>query len=257
MKRFIYFILGFSTMTLGQADDQNILYHLIDNLPPVIIDPLSETIGHTWTRTGGVYEQHVIQKFYALLPHDKPIVVFDLGAQTGAFSLMAKFLPLSRWYAFEPLQEAAEVLVKNLALNDIANVVVYQRAATDHTGTAILMMPDQAQWGLSTLGAHPLRFTTISTQREIMCVDLDTFIERNDIGRVDFIKIDTEGSELAILRGAQKMIMRDRPLILMEYNETNMRQCGVLKSDVSNFLTALGYIWEHVSSDDILCMPIQ
>ena len=50
------------------------------------------------------------------------------------------------------------------------------------------------------------------------------------------MKLDTEGSELYILRGAKNMIMRDHPIMLIEYNETNMKQCGVVKDDLDNFL---------------------
>jgi hypothetical protein len=70
------------------------------------------------------------------------------------------------------------------------------------------------------------------------------------------MKLDTEGSEYLILRGAQKMIKRDRPIMLIEYNETNMRQCGVCKEDLNNLLIELGYSWQLVSTEDILCIPI-
>jgi hypothetical protein len=42
----------------------------------------------------------------------------------------------------------------------------------------------------------------------------------------------------------------------MEYNETNMKQCNILKKDVDEFLTSMGYEWKLVSNEDILCIPI-
>jgi FkbM family methyltransferase len=181
--------------------------------------------------------------------------VFDLGAQTGAFTLMAKYFPLSMWYAFEPIIEAVNVLQSNLVLNAIENVMVHQVAVTDHAGAITLVMPDRRNWGLSTIGINPIRFKPQMT-RKVPCIDLDTFVEVHKIERVHFMKLDTEGSELSILRGAQKMIARDHPIMIMEYNETNMKQCNILKKDVDEFLTSMGYEWKLVSNEDILCIPI-
>lgn len=257
MYQFFYTIfcsvLASMTLIAVETPHAPLDYNLIEGLPNIYLDPASETIGHTWCR-GSVYEKHLIQKFYALLPKDKPCVIFDLGAQTGAFSLMAKFLPLSNWYAFEPIQEAADALKSNLELNNIRNVTVHEIAVTDFIGTTMLTMPNRANWGLSTLGAQPLRFKPYM-QRTVQCITLDTFVERNGIAQVHFMKLDTEGSEFAILRGAQKMIARDHPIMLIEYNETNMKQCNVLKKDLDDFLTTMGYTWQLVSSEDILCIP--
>ncbi|MBI2775489.1 FkbM family methyltransferase [Candidatus Dependentiae bacterium] len=229
-------------------------YDLVGGLSNILVCPISESIGHTWSN-GSVYDKHLIEKFYELLKkHDDYFVALDLGAQTGCFSLLAKFFPNSKWYAFEPIEEAAGALKKNLALNDISNVFVYQMAAADFKGKAILKMPAMNAWGLACIGSNIERFTVVM-EREIECVDLDSFVLAENIEKVHFIKIDTEGAEFAILNGAKKMIMRDHPIIIMEYNEANMRQCGSSKEKINNLLSAFGYEWKLVSSDDILCMP--
>lgn len=254
MKTIISIALCMNVVFFLQAT-ASIPYMLVNGKEPVFIDPASEKIGHTWTRSLGVWEQHLIQKFYELLPQNEVFVVFDLGAQTGAFSLLAKYFPISKWYAFEPIVEAAEQLKQNCVLNGIENVLINQVAVADYQGTATLSMPNQKNWGLSTLGANPLRFSTASA-RTVPVIRLDEFIEEHGITRVDFMKLDTEGSEYYILRGAQKLIERDHPIILMEYNETNMRQCGVSKDDLDALLRTLGYSWQLVSTEDILCVPI-
>jgi FkbM family methyltransferase len=228
-------------------------YNLVDGLGDIIINPDSEKIGHTWSQ-GSIWEKHLIRKFYSLLPTDQYFVAFDLGAQTGCFSLLAKYFPNSAWHAFEPIQEAAELLRDNLAINNIHNVFVHQVAVARFAGRSTLNMPDMDKWGLATLGPNPLRFTP-TIKRTISCINLDSFVDANQIPRVHFMKLDTEGAELPILLGAEKMIARDHPIILMEYYETNMAQCGVLKQEVDAFLARMGYTWEFVSPDDILCTP--
>jgi FkbM family methyltransferase len=206
-----------------------VAYTLVHGREPVLIDSVSEAIGQTWIRGVGVWEQHLIQKFYELLPQGEPFVVFDLGAQTGAFSLLATYFPLSTWYAFEPIAEAAEQLKQNCMLNGIENVIINQVAVADFNGTAPLSVPSQDHWGLATLGATPLRFNAAST-RTVPVITLDDFVEAHTIKRVHFMKLDTEGSEYYILRGAQKLIMRDHPIMLMEYNRPLLK----LKFEVRN-----------------------
>lgn len=266
MKRlthvFIYFLFNISFFSLIYANTTDtsisvqpkIQYNLVDGLPNIYITPVTEKIGHTW-ENGSVWDKPLIQKFYSLLPKDDFFVAIDLGAQTGSFSLLAKYFPHSKWYAFEPIQEAADALKENLHLNDIHNVSVHQLAVSNFSGQATLKMPAMNAWGLSTIGSNVQRFTT-ATERTIECIDLDSFVYDHDIKKIHFMKIDTEGSELYILRGAVKMILRDHPVILMEYNETNMKQCGVLRQDIDNFLQEMGYEWKLISSEDILCIPI-
>jgi FkbM family methyltransferase len=230
-------------------------YNLVEGQPDLSLSPLSEKIGHTW-ENGLVWDKPLIQAFYAILAANKGFfVAIDLGAQTGSFSLLAKYFPDSHWYAFEPLLEAADTLKTNLCLNDIQNVSVYQMAASDSPGWVTLNMPNMPNWGLSTIGTNILRFTLAETRR-VECIDLDSFIRDRHIEKVHFMKLDTEGWEFYILRGAANLIMRDHPIILMEHNETNMKQCHVLKKDLEGFLQAMGYEWRLISSEDILCTPV-
>jgi FkbM family methyltransferase len=235
---------------------KSLKYNLVEGLPDIYITPFSERIGHTWVN-GVVWDKPLIEKFYSILEsHNNHFVVIDLGAQTGSFSLLAKYFPNSNWYAFEPIEEACNALKTNLFLNNINNVVVYQMAASNSSGWTTLKMPNIGAWGLSTIGSNVLRFTPIN-ERKIQCIDLDSFVFNNHIEKVHFMKLDTEGWELYILKGAKNLIIRDRPIILMEYNETNMKQCDVLKEDIKNFLQAANYEWELISNEDILCTPIK
>ncbi len=251
LRKYGYFLLNIFSLA---ALHGNVRYNLVDGLPDIYIAPMSERIGHTWSH-GSVWDKPLIQKFYSLLAtHNDFFVAIDLGAQTGSFSLLAKYFPNSTWYSFEPIQEAADTLKENLVLNNISNVNVYQMAASDFSGRTTLKMPTMDAWGLSTIGSNVLRFTT-AIEREIECIDLDSFVTAHNITKVHFMKLDTEGAELYILRGAKKIIMRDHPIILMEYNEINMKQCCVLKQDIDQFLKEMGYAWKLISSEDILCIP--
>ncbi len=238
---------------LGTAE--KLKYNLVEGLPDIYITSFTEKIGQTW-KNGIVYDKALIQKFYNLLKasYDDSFVMLDLGAQTGSFSLLAKYFPNSKWYAFEPIPEAAAILRENLNINEIKNVDVQEFAASNFSGISTIRLPTIEHWGLSTLGQKP--HFSITMERKIECIELDNFVINENIKKVNFMKLDTEGFEFYILNGAKKMISRDKPIILMEYNEANMKQCNVKKDDIHNLLTDLGYSWKVISNNDILCIPI-
>lgn len=178
-----------------------------------------------------------------------------MGAQTGCFTLLAKYFPHSHWYAFEPLEEACNNLKSNLKLNDIQNVSVYQLAVSHNSEWAVLKVPILFwEGGLATLGSNVNRFVP-NEERTVPCLDLDSFAQMHGIQKVHFIKIDTEGWELFVLLGAENIIKRDHPIILMEFNAVNMQQCHVNQSQIEAFLSRLGYQWGLISAEDILCIP--
>lgn len=249
------FVLCLLRPAVGTSDEY-IKYNLVYELPDIVISEQTEKLGETWNR-GEVWEKHLINAFFGLMNQKtEPFVVLDVGAQTGCFTLLSKFLPFSQWYAFEPIQEAADLLKGNLEANAIQNVEVHQLAISDQAGSALLKLPIDCHWGLTTLGSTPKRFGTYNT-RYVECMDLDTFVMNKEIKKVDYIKIDTEGWELYVLRGGKEMIKRDRPTILMEFNRINMEQCQVNPDDIIGFLRELDYEWTLVSTEDLLCTPTQ
>lgn len=230
-------------------------YNLIEGLPDIYISPQSEKIGCTWSN-GEVHDKTLIKLFYDLLPKDKEFVAIDVGAQTGSFCLMAKFFPESEWYAFEPIEEAVDCLKDNLSFNEIWNVSVFSEAVSNSSECSYLKIPDIKNWGLATLGDDVLRFSFPFEVRTVRCVNIDAFALENRIQKVDFIKIDTEGWEYYILQGAKQTIQRDKPIILMEWNEVNLNQCKVKINEFEALLRELEYRWIFVTAEDILCTPI-
>lgn len=229
-----------------------IAYNLVSGLENVYISQKTEEIGATWV-DGNVWDKPLIEKCHSILAGlEEGFVFLDVGAQTGSFTLLAKYFPHSRWYAFEPIKEAADELIANLALNGIKNTTVYNACVSNQSGSAILKLPTDSHWGLATLGTSPLRFHQ-HNERKVEAITLDEYAIQNGIERVNFIKIDTEGWELFVLEGGKNLIAQHKPLILMEFSAVNMRQCGVTEADVCAFLNDLGYQWELVSSEDILC----
>jgi tRNA G46 methylase TrmB len=116
-------------------------YNLVSELPDIYISKRTEQIGATW-KEGHVWDKALIEKFYSVLKDQNDFfVVLDIGAQTGSFTLLAKYFPNSKWYAFEPINEAVDELKANLILNDIKNVSVYRACISNYSGESYLKLP--------------------------------------------------------------------------------------------------------------------
>lgn len=231
-------------------------YRLITGMPKVFVSNESENCGATWMKNE-IWDQKTIEKFYNLIKKkDSNSVVFDIGSQTGCFTLLSKFLPCTKWYAFEPIKEAANELKRNLKKNQIKQVTVSQCAVSNQKGIVNLKLPIDTHWGLATLGDKLHRFKEYQL-RQVPSIILDEFVLENNIQQVDFMKIDTEGWEFFVLQGAKNLIQKYSPVILMELNEDNLIQTGILKENLYQFLKEMNYTYESFSEDDILCLPKQ
>jgi FkbM family methyltransferase len=147
-------------------------------------------------------------------------VVFDVGANLGFFSLLAARLagPGGRVEAFEPVPESAEAARGNAALNGLDQIRVHQVAVGERAGTGELLLTGEVSWShLADRGWHS--DTRALVEVETVC--LDEQVTSGALPAPDVIKIDVEGSELAVLRGATEILRAHRPAVICELHETN------------------------------------
>jgi FkbM family methyltransferase len=182
---------------------------------------------------GGIdaFEGNTIRLFIELL--NRADTVFDVGANTGLYSLIAaRDNPRRMVYAFEPVPRVLNCLRRNIALNKLPHIRLNPDAITDYDGEITLYVPSSPiPTDASTLEGFRKTTKSISVQAKT----IDSFVSQNEIKKVDLIKIDTEGTEHKVLKGAKKILMRDEPIII----------CEVLKGRTEDHLHAvfdsLGY----------------
>ena len=199
---------------------------------------------HTWGR--GIWQKNVIEYFYNLIEDETCVV--DIGAQSGAFSLLAKYFPYTEFHCFEPDPTNFSLLEKNIALNELSNIAAYQLALSNTIGPQILNT-NISHSGLHTLGKSP---NFGSNPIEVHTSTLDDFFEDK---KVDLIKIDTEGGEYNILKGGIDLITTYKPKILLEYHEGNLSQFNISLQDLNELIESIGYKIEWLYEDNALIIP--
>jgi len=225
-------------------------YYYFNNLDYSIhiTDDTKSLTPYTFLDNNMLWENDSILYFFKNIDKNKKCNIVDIGAQSGLYTLFAKYLPNSTFYSFEPFPKTYELLKKNIALNNITNVKTYNIGISNKKGSTVLNTC-RSHNGLHTIGSNPIRFNDINPIN-IEIDTLDNIFYYHDIC-VDYIKIDTEGHEYFILQGGEKTIKKYRPMIQLEYNEINMQQCNVLPNELNNLIHDLGYKKIEMISEEL------
>jgi FkbM family methyltransferase len=167
----------------------------------------------------------------------------DVGAHIGFFTMhmAAAVGPAGRVHAFEPFDANADLLERSIAENGFGDRVVFRRAAAGlASGTATLTFPRET---LNSGGAYLLRAGTapltgnLTSQVEVVALD-DAGLRRP----VRLIKMDVEGAEPQVVRGARRLLREDRPIIVSEIHPGQLdRASGVTAGAYLAEIEALGY----------------
>jgi FkbM family methyltransferase len=137
----------------------------------------------------------------------------DIGANIGYHVVLESKLigPAGKVVAIEPTGKAFEYPDRNIRVNRLQNVVAHRFAAAIEDGIAEMVIETASN--LSRVANSPSGggLTTM-----VRSMPVDTFVEHEGIGRVDFLKLDVEGYELEVVLEASKSIEEWRPSILVE-----------------------------------------
>jgi FkbM family methyltransferase len=157
----------------------------------------------------------------------KPGMVFiDAGANLGLYSLFAsrKVGAGGHVLAIEPSKREFQKLCRNISLNRMKNILALHLAVADIPGTADLRIADELHAGHNSFFAFKWSHTGLETVETVKTRTLDEIVAEHKFNRVDFIKMDIEGAELAALRGAQETLKRFHPTLWIEMAEATENQ---------------------------------
>lgn len=235
----------------------SIVVNLIDETCPVLVDDRCATMGGSFYYTPlRPYSPAPLKWCYEHLPYYANPVLLDVGAHTGCYTLLAKHIPGLKVHAFEPVPNTFEVLNENVKLNDLRQQVeLHQKGVSDYTGVGKLhaiRSPEGS--GISMVDGKPADHKDVITY-PIEVLSIDYFCAKRKIIPT-FIKIDTEGGEWFVLKGAEETIMEYRPFIITEYSSENTGQYGYQPYELVKFLETCGYAWINSEGTDLFAVPL-
>jgi FkbM family methyltransferase len=161
-------------------------------------------------------------------------VMIDVGAHYGGS--LGRFANAGwRVFAFEPDPKNREQLQS--AFGNLSNVTIDPRGVSDTDAAGVPFFTSEVSTGISGLSAFHASHTSSGT---VETTTLRRFCSEARVHNVDFLKIDTEGWDLAVLRGFPWDLMRPRAIVC-EFEDSKTLPLGYTWQDLARFLVEKGY----------------
>lgn len=197
------------------------------------------------------YEPHVTAVFRRVV---KPgMVVLDLGASVGYFSLLAAHLvgPAGRVIAFEPGADNAKLLMMSALANRFEHVDLYPNAVADRESIFFFDVLLGSNGALGTEvggGMNPEEITGLYYRTLVRTIRLDAIL--SPLPRLDVVKMDVEGAEYRALIGGQRLIDRHRPIMFLEFSPAGLRNVSQVSGEtLLALLVAKHYTLSVIEAD--------
>lgn len=149
---------------------------------------------------------------------DQGQVVFDVGAHIGLYTLIAarKVGKNGMVVAFEPDTENFRLLSRNVQINKFTNVRLFRVALGREDSEKVLYM------GVNPVHSSLLPPYYLRARKKVRVATLDRIMEKLQLTRIDWIKIDVEGAEMDVLEGGKKTIGESVHRIIIETSNENV-----------------------------------
>ncbi len=199
---------------------------------PNVADPAVATE----MRAGRIYDAEVANTAARFIMRGS--IVLDVGSYVGQMTVMFARLvgPRGTVHAFEAEPFICELLRRNLTENEVENVVVHEGAVWDEQGKYLpFPEPDMVKlWSPASYGLYPRR----TDARLVESLTIDSL--RID-GPISFMKIDVQGSDVFVLRGARETVHRHQMPIIFEFEPDFQEAFGTSFSEYEAEINSLGY----------------
>ena len=187
----------------------------------------------------GVFEPQEAKWFYRTVKTGMTII--DVGANIGQYTLLAadRVKDSGKVISFEPAQENFEILQRNVHLNKFDDRVKIIKSAVGSTiGTCEFVLTSD---GGSNFISQNSSNGSMSKRVIVPCLTLDSFISCQNFEKIDLIKIDAEGADFEVIKGARKMLEKYHPILFVEFAERVLKKFETTPREMLNFLQQLGY----------------
>ena len=170
----------------------------------------------------------------------KDSVFIDIGAGLGEYSILAsEYIQKGSIFAFEPIDAIREQFIENIRLNN--------RSTTIELHSEVLSNTDAPVWFNEEAITEVSHISLSKKGKKHTAITLDSFIHKHRIKHIDLMKIDVEGAEMLVLKGAQECIKKGTAaVIILELNTNN-----------TTFKSSHKDIISHLQKNNYLVLPIE
>lgn len=204
----------------------------------------------------GCYEKELGDLLKKVLRPDD--VFIDIGANIGYFSLLsATIAPSAKVISFEPVKDLFKKMNENFSINDIRNIEGINAAVGEKNEERELYLSDPDNLGMSSF-QQPENYS--GRKEKVVVIVFDDWFKTSGLTKIDLIKLDIEGSELAALKGMRVVLEEQRPVLILEINPDTLSLFDLKPLDIYNYLYHLdfdGFLisenarLEHLNSHEI------
>lgn len=169
---------------------------------------------------------------FKIKPND---IIADIGGHIGIFAVYAASQAFSgRVFTYEPVPENFRLLKKNKEINRLTNLKIFNKAVTsDGRSIKLYISPSNS-------GGHSIHPVDSRNNITVPSVTLEEIFIQNKLRRINYLKIDTEGSEFDIILNTPKKVFRKVDKIVMEYHDFAVS--GQSHIDLVKYLEDCGFI---------------
>lgn len=166
-------------------------------------------------------------------------VFLDIGANIGYFSLLAaNNEPTSKIISFEPVKYLFQKLEENISINNFKNITAVNVAAGDINEEKELFISASDNLGMSSF-QQPENYS--GKKEKVKVITIDSWFKTARLSKVDLVKLDVEGSELAALKGMQEVLQNFKPLVIAEINPETLGSFNLTPADIYSYLNKLNF----------------
>ena len=179
--------------------------------------------------------------------------VIDVGANVGEISLRAANIVGNKGgkiYSFEPDLINFNRFLNNIKINAVKNITPINKGLGNVDGVFNLSVVDENNRGMNRIVESNESLNTSKIEVTI----LDNYIKLKNITRVDLIKIDTEGFEMNVIKGAKNLLKRFRPILFIELDEKNLIDQNSSPKEIIKHLINLNYNIVNANNNDTISL---
>jgi FkbM family methyltransferase len=240
VKKIIKSILeanGYSVSKINPPNKRQIYntYYMGDCFKCIKDDPLTEELllGKGW--------DNQLPKILESIPDG---LIVEIGANIGTSLLPhSQFFPHLQFYLYEPVPVFYQILQENFKTFNKKNNVHIEQFAFASTDNEVI----EINVGLGTAGKSKMvQYQLEDSTFKIKSKTIDSLFADK---KISLLKIDVDGHEIDVLKGAKEVIRKQKPIIFLEFAPKIMKDIGLAPNEITEFLKEAGYnnikIWDN------------